>query len=729
MKLERRTRSTVNMFRLEKRMKSVKPFISAILLIICFILLTGCARKDAAPYTVESVSLPTEDAVFRFVSSENAAYFMTASDISASMNVYRYDYSSGETVLVTTIPQSSTELEDGATHTVSLGPCGVSGDDRFCCCVNDLTMYEDSFSVNQVSLLLFSEDAKSYTEVDATSITKNAAEIISGVVPLSDGSVLIYTSKAVWRTDHDGTLHQLGEAESGSIRDLYCEDGDNVYGIWSKTSSEEVIFELDTENGEFAELGDLDNSNTYEIAGRNGQIVFLRSDSGLYSYDLSTGEYSRLIDWIEYGIAPRSLGDVTYINELGVLSLVYDQNYTEAEVLLLAEDTSGTTLDNKDQIVLAGVYIPDDVIRSVSAFNKANSGTNIVCQDYSSYDNESNGYTGGITRLKLDIMSGNTPDLIVLEGLSVEDYAEKGVLSELTSLMNEDNDFLNNCYQNNVLDSLRINGKLYSISPGYEIRTLVGKTSLVGQENSWSMEQLQQLVSEHPEAQLMEGLIRTDLLRRALSMCLGDYVDFDAGTCDFQTSDFADILEMIKPFSDEAAYFGAEPDDYYNEKVLLEELHVNSYSSVLLPLSEFGDDISIVGFPCRTGTGAFIYPTVEIGISADTEYSDECWQFLQYLLSEDVQKTLTNVLPLRKDVLLQRKTVEAEKGVIPYTLLEEIDYLVESTDTLYRNYSDCSEILDIICEEAGAYFTDDEPLESVVPKIQSRVSIYMAEKY
>ena len=86
----------------------------------------------------------------------------------------------------------------------------------------------------------------------------------------------------------------------------------------------------------------------------------------------------------------------------------------------------------KTTLTLAAQYLGSDLRADVLNFNRSSDKYRIEVTDYSEFNTEDD-YTAGLTRLNTEIISGNTPDILAVSGLPIEQYAaprsDRGSLS------------------------------------------------------------------------------------------------------------------------------------------------------------------------------------------------------------------------------------------------------------------------------------------------------------
>jgi ABC-type glycerol-3-phosphate transport system substrate-binding protein len=135
-----------------------------------------------------------------------------------------------------------------------------------------------------------------------------------------------------------------------------------------------------------------------------------------------------------------------------------------------------------------------------------------------------------------------------------------------------------------------------------------------------------------------------------------------------------------------------------------------------------------IGMPSDLSSGVAFEQTISMGISAQSAYSDLCWEFIEYLLSEDFQASIVGaMLPVRTDVLYEEinREMSVADSPLSQTQADSLTAIIDKADHLYGAYS---EVKSIVMEEAEAYFSGDKTAAETSGIIQNRVSIYLAEQ-
>jgi len=278
------------------------------------------------------------------------------------------------------------------------------------------------------------------------------------------------------------------------------------------------------------------------------------------------------------------------------------------------------------------------------------------------YNTEENDWNGGVEQLNLDLISGKVPDILAVGQLPLDNYISKGMLLDLSQMMDNDADFNRADYLENVLNITARGGKIYSLIPYFSLMTVAGKSENVGEDMGWTMDELQQLMQRYPDAQIFENMSRSSFLQYVCGISMDNFVNRDTGECKFNSDDFVKLLELVKTFPEEIDWDAIynDPDYDWNEqetqyaenRTLLYQQYLSAFTDLRYTMYQFRtEDVTLVGFPGTDGLGAALSPGCEFAVSAKTPLKNACWSFLKALLSKENQDDLQYQFPIRLDSL------------------------------------------------------------------------------
>lgn len=413
---------------------------------------------------------------------------------------------------------------------------------------------------------------------------------------------------------------------------------------------------------------------------------------------------------------------------------------------------------DKKVIVLAGSYISDELRQRVVEFNRSNQEYRITVKNYNSY-NSYEDYYAGYTQLNNDIITGNMPDILIADSnLPVENYIAKGLIADVGKMIDNDEELSKVEFVQNVFDAYSIDGKLYYVIPSFNVRTLIAKTSIVGDRDTWTMDEMLQLKDTLPEGTNMLGdLTRSYFFNMVMQFCGTDFVDVDTGKCDFDSPGFIAVMEFAKTLPEEIeyddAYWEFNWEAQYRENLtVLSSLYIGSFSNLNYSINgSFGEDVSFIGFPTDSGKGSVVLANEAYCISSRSANQDGAWEFIRYYLTDEYQDTLTYGLPIQKDNFLAKAQeatqrpyyIDSETGEkieydesyymngeeipLPPMSQEQVDKIVQFIYSVDKLYYYNESIQNIINDEMESFYVGQKSAEEVAKIIQSRVQVYVDE--
>lgn len=411
----------------------------------------------------------------------------------------------------------------------------------------------------------------------------------------------------------------------------------------------------------------------------------------------------------------------------------------------------------KKIIKLYGFYIDDEITGLVSKFNKSSSEYKIEVTDYWT---ESQYRTEQIAKLNNDLVAGNLPDILILNGLDVDSYISKGLFSNIYDFIDNDPDMNRSDFVENIFKAYEIDGKLYEVVPRFTIGTLVGRTSLVGEEPDWTMEEFIDFVNSYPDRSVFGGYRSKDMvLKQLIDYGYNSYIDRKTGECHFNSDEFIRLLEFCNQFPKESEISDTDNPDYDTElrngNILLTfgELY-NFYNIREYEQGRFGEAVTFKGFPGIGGNGLVIRSLTKLAVISDSNNPEGAWEFVKYFYSEEYQDQYSTVDSWEFPIRLSSLEKQAEENKVKRYIVNESgenEYydnfvyisgkeviigentdednkhmfeVINSADSLWQHDSFIS---DIVMEESAAYFEGQKSSQEVADIIQNRISNYIAE--
>ncbi len=499
----------------------------------------------------------------------------------------------------------------------------------------------------------------------------------------------------------------------------------------------------------------------YTINSGKSHDVFVTDNLGAYGYNVGDSDLTMLFSYINSDINSNDVNGLYEIDENRILMTYYSNGNGESLISMLTH-VAPEDVPDKQTLVLGCYYLDWDLRSRIVAFNKNNDNYRITVSDYSQY-NSGDDYTAGYTQLNNDILSGKMPDVLALNSTSdipIDAYISKGLFADISEMIKNDPELNYDDYLSNVFEAYMRDGKLYTLVPKFSVNTVIGKTSVVGDKEGWTMDDLKALMAKYPDASVFgDTTTRSELLWMLMTFSGSRFVDRETGKCSFDSQEFVELLEFMKQFPEEFDY-SALPDDYWmsaqkayrDGKILLMNLNLANVENYITNVGMFGEPVTLVGFPTNEGNGAVITPSSAYMVSAKSKNQDGVWQFLRYYLTDEYQRDGSDswVLPIKKDALKEKINKGTEKPywtdsdgnkeyydytvwfgdeevVLDSLTQEQADHLYDYICSVTQAYYSDDSLSNIITEESAAFFSGQKSAQDVADIIQSRAQIYINE--
>ena len=587
-------------------------------------------------------------------------------------------------------------------------------------------------------------------------------------IALSDkGRVYLNVAQAIIALEADGSFRKLLEFPNWMESMVRLKDG-RIGVVYYGDQGEQLTI-LDTENLTLDEEQSYPVANAWNLIVGGGDYDFYYTNgSNLMGYKLADGKAEKVLNWINADVDPGNIGPAFVMEDGKIVSISneWDEKTGENNTsLILVDKVPASSLPNKTVITLATMYLDWNMRRMIVKFNRSNPDYRIEISDYSEYNTEED-YEAGITKLNTEIMAGNVPDILNLNGLSAGKLAAKGILEDLMPYLSADEELKDQMFDN-VLKALMSGGKLYRTASSFNIQTVMGASSVVGDKPGWTLEEFNAALKTMPAGcePFSQGYTRDTILSYGLSLEMNQLVDWSTGKCSFDTPVFTDILKFANQFPKDMDWENMEWEDdterIASGRQMLMNVWLSDFESYQMYEAIFGGEATFIGFPTSEGTGNMMsFDDAGYAICAKSKNKDAAWQFLRTLMTADYQEQNGYALPTNR-VAFEKKLkdamtpeyvrdengnfvldengekIERSKGSWGWgSLTVEIKALTQAqadkimelvnTTTKVTNYD--NELMTMITNEAEAFFAGQKSAEDVGRLLQSKMTIYINEQ-
>ncbi|SEK72428.1 ABC-type glycerol-3-phosphate transport system, substrate-binding protein [Ruminococcus sp. YRD2003] len=389
-----------------------------------------------------------------------------------------------------------------------------------------------------------------------------------------------------------------------------------------------------------------------------------------------------------------------------------------------------------------------------------------------SYEGELKYFTSGLEGLSTDILGGNSPDVIVINGRrDMTRLYNLGALADMNELSEQYGGFNEDDILDNVVEAYKYKDGLYMMSQTFTLPVLLGKKKYFPNGNV-TMDEFIDIASNMPKDMTLGGdwLFRHEqVMANFVTGDLSAWVDFDNAECWFDSPEFVKLLEFthtvrLAPerdwdefnasMSDEEQYIYSTEvmHSVANEKSLIDGDSIGG----LFMLSDIreqrglsSDDVVYLATPSDDPKSSFSAQNDNIfSVLKTGKCMEGGWDYVNFIMSDDFLRSYLQTesfFHTRKDSFeqtlidgqyrSQHTTWTDESGQTHASVEFGVDITDEDITKLKEYISTCTnlisaddEISSIIMEEYGSFDSGEVSAEECAKRIQNRVSLMLSEQ-
>lgn len=577
---------------------------------------------------------------------------------------------------------------------------------------------EDGFFVLTAALTVceYAADGAFLREITLQDFPAERAEGLA----VFDGGFVVYAGNYYALTDRDGALISHGAMPDGCLVESVSPTAAGPVLAWQ---------DIPAAAGHFVRLPD---GAELEAAGADPLGVGLGSwtvaqgldgeylaNDGADFFELRFGESCEpVFHWTEAQIAP---GNCTYLCRLGETAYAYTVAGSDGLRLAhLAERVQGGR--STVRVALLGT---GGLQSRFEQLNAADGEYYYDCELYKATD---------LPRLRAELSGANSPDLVVFTHQLFSDETDDLVLDtsskyfeDLYPYLDADAELGRESFLPGLLPALERHGELHELWSKVEINTVAMRASDAAGRRRWSAAELGTLFAarDYEFALAPDGvaMTRENLLHFLAVLSAEAFTDRAAASCRFDDGDFAALLEWAGAFGND----GMPTELPAASEVMLVPQLLQNARVVQSQFTRYGEPLVYVGYPVGEGGGHYYLSYGACyAIPAHSANKSGAWEAVRSALTLSAQLAgLEDVyapFPVLYDAF-ERQTARW----LDETQTAALDALLRDT-TAAQSYADAP-LYDIIYAGGQSYLSGDKTAEEAAALIQSRASVYMAEKY
>ena len=347
--------------------------------------------------------------------------------------------------------------------------------------------------------------------------------------------------------------------------------------------------------------------------------------------------------------------------------------------------------------------------------------------------------------LNLALLSGEVDLLVSSDPHILCRYAARGILQPMDELI--PHVLSSGELFGGVVQAGTVDGEVYFLPPDLRLLAMTLPESVLERyDGSFrDLEELQQCLDALESQSFYQEQCREIALNHFLWHGLPNWVDFEAGTCDFQDETFLWVLAHCSRYAVDFQSIQHSDDGrkaLFSPYVQLYDTH--SLSNLNLRYEITGTETpaysesmaaGVFPFPIGQDSSLLLESDYVLAVAAGSPAEAACADFLNWIFSKEVQENCTIYLREYGDLgfsIYRDVTAQYLKDSYSHLDLDYANALQEEYLSLLENANryvgSSTDICQVIQEEALACFAGDMTTEECARRIQERVSILLAEQ-
>lgn len=522
-----------------------------------------------------------------------------------------------------------------------------------------------------------------------------------------------------------------------------------------------VVYSIDFDAAAFTEAGSFDFRVTDASDGTGKYDAFFTFNDGIFGYCVSDNSLEEMINWMDSDVDDVIYSSsITDENTVVVRAYATDSQWYSSKIKVLrrADDETLKKVQEKKVLTVAASSLSRQMKKQITEFNRNSESCRIHVDDYYRYSSSEStwSYNMGLSQLEQEALKGNVPDIVIFgSDFDLFRYEGFNAFADIDTLLPDD--WRNGCFEN-ITDSMKYGEKQYAVPLSYGINCLSGTSEYSGGKSSFTVSELMEM---NDEINIFYKQLQSLLTRELICENICEFIEPENFTCDFENENFINLIELIKStgISDEEYNEGISTGDCFEEwnqapgkgMCRFVPFSFGSFSSVKYQEQYYRWEENSVyaGFPSEKSNGVVIYPVNTAAVFDSSKYKAQAAEFIQYLLSEEVQYQNSTengnyvlYFPVNKAAFTRAYELEispSNAGTVKMSdcygksinqkkpndsIFETVKSLVESASAV--SFSD-SRIRTIITEQTDAFYSGTQTAEETAANIQKKVSTYLKE--
>lgn len=562
--------------------------------------------------------------------------------------------------------------------------------------------------------------------------TESSSLMFNALIAVDGERALLTSEASAYVIDTQANILAQPELSIAGAGSYYRVD--NVPYFWTERGSAP----LDLTTFRFGpDIGRQFNSQFCSNAGH-----FLHTEEKqLRVYNPGTGEDSALFNWLDVALSYRTMGgwlglensrgEIFYPMGRGLVKVTEGMVPVKKPLVLAC---FGDSSDGMYQYQNSSFSCSGEMMDAIVRFNNTDPEYRIQIRPIV-YGSEAE-----LNRLLIELATADDIDLLDTSFLP-ESAQSTGLLEDMLPYLDRDDSISREDFIEPLLNAMLKKGCLYAYTTKFTMLTILTAAGNFPGREDWTVENIQNLMAEHPEALPIAHGMDKDIQKKIFTWAASaEFIHWDSAACSFDSPAFLHWLELLQALPAGGEYVDA-PKLMMLGYDLAAEAGIQARDTL-------GGGYVAAGFPETAGTGSYFLPlgtsldewrgalgvNTQLGMMASGGHKEGAWRFVRTLMQGEEESNIAYGIPASKAAFERA----LEGGIQKTTFVgnENTDIFNAQDAELLRQQVYHSQkaarldeaVITLIGNELDAFLAGQESAEDAARQIQSRVGLYLAEQ-
>ncbi|MBE6841306.1 MAG: extracellular solute-binding protein [Ruminococcus sp.] len=584
------------------------------------------------------------------------------------------------------------------------------------------------------SIYIYDDGKETIKEMNTDDNEEHHHCIYSNLCVDNDGNIYFTDENVLMQCDAEAM--EISEVSDSTVQIMdICKKSDGEIVVLGNNSEKLSVYSVDSEKLGLETLSDTElkaDMHSCIYKGSEKYDFIIENDGLLYGFDRKSQKTECILA----------------LNEAGVYSGISQLQFISEEQMFCIDESknlfsiSRVKNTGEKQIIDIACFGLNKTVSEYINSHFSGSKYKIEIKDYNKSGN------GGIEQFNLDIVSGDTPDIIISRSnIDIAQYQKNGLLADLSSYIENDGTINRDDYMKCAFGMNNDGEEVYTINPEFVLKTIVAKKSDVT-DDPWTYDDLFNYKTDADNIFFMTSY--NELIQYFMAVSDSEFVDIDTGKVDFDNDRFKSILEFCKENGINQSDISDPSDnmEFRNGSCSLSIENIIGFRYYnIFEKAIVGEDIALRGISADGANDFSIGYVNTFSVFKDSENKDIAWEIIREFLLDEYQDShalteLSTGFPVKKssvdkavdfaqdtsDEMLQQWIINDELINIGTISDETVENLLSKIESATLEYKVDATVLSIIQSESVAFFEGDTDVDKTAEAIQNKVNLYINEK-